>query len=334
MKNRIIAALMAAGVLFTAASCSGKPEETQRESPPETKASATTTTGADATTETTENEEQPSSEKVITDTPDINSQLTLITVNFDYLYNDYYGGGFTFSDSFEGGFFAVADLNHNGRLEVLITKCEEYDYISQTNVYEVSEDCSALEKFTLNGRDRPDQNGDFSMSTDYKDHIALYDCYLKDGKYYYLIEDYITDDWESKMIAYFSYSFDGGIIRDTIGGCEFNAQKGDGLTTIDTRLHGAGEELFGSDEAYLDYMNSFWSGYERQSSCELKWMCFDWQGPDPDADGFQAAVNKSYEAFNPDSDKVADITYDYHYFTDGFFSENGSVDIEYVIKDS
>ena len=335
MKNRIIAALMAAGVLFTAASCSGTPEETWRESPPETQTTTTaTTTEADITTETTEDKEQPSSEKVITDAPDIDAQLMLIAANFDFLYFSYYGAGLTISDNFAGGFFAVADLNHNGRLEVLITQCEEYDYFSTTNVFEVSEDCSSLEKFKLNGNDRQDQNGDFSMSTDYEDHIALYDCYLKDGEYYYLIEDYMTDDWENKMIAYFSYSFDGEITRDIIGGCEFHAQKGDGLTTVDTMLHGAGDELFASEEAYLDYMDSYWSGYERQPSCEIKWMCFDWQGADPSADGFQEAVKESYEAFNPDSDVVASITYNYHFVLDVFFSENGSVDIEYVIKDS
>ena len=63
-------------------------------------------------------------------------------------------------------------------------------------------------------------------------------------------------------------------------------------------------------------------------------MCFDWQGRDPSSEGFQKAVMESYEAFNPDSDKVASISYDYHSVFDGFFSENGSDEIEYVIKDS
>lgn len=340
MNRRIIAALMAAGVLFAAASCSsGTTEETQRKSPPDTQATTTaTTTEADATTdtttETTEEEEQPSFEKVIADAPDIDAQLMLIAANFDYLYFSYYGQGFTASDSFEGGFFAVADLNHNGRLEVLITKCEEDDYFSSTNIFEVTEDCSSLEKLTFNGSDRQDQYGDFCVSTDYEDHIAVYDCYLKDGEYYYLIGDYMTMEWETKMIAYYSYSFGDGIVNEFIGGCECYAQKGDGLTTIDTKLHGEGDELFASDEAYMDYLDSYWSGYERQSSCEIKWMCFDWQGADPSADGFQAAVMESYEAFNPDSDAAASFTYDYHSVLDGFFSEGGNVEIEYVISDT
>ena len=259
MKNRILASLMAAGVLFTAVSCSGTPEETWRESPPDTQATVATTTEADTTTETTETEEQPSSEKVITDAPDIDAQIYLIAANFDFLYYSYYGQGFVASENFEGGFFAIADLNRNGRLEVLITKCEEYNYFSCTNVFEVSEDCSSLKKLTINGDDRQDQFGDFCVSTDYEDHIAVYDCYLKDGEYYYLIQDYLTDDWETKMLVYYSYSFYDGIIREFIGGCEFYAQKGDGLTTIETRLHGTGDELFTGEEAYLNYLDSFWS---------------------------------------------------------------------------
>ena len=335
MKNRIIAALMAGGVLFTAASCSKTPEDTWRESPPETQtteAPTTTTTETEATTETTETESQPTTERVIPDAPDIDAQIYLIAANFDFLYYSYYGQGFVSSEDFQGGFFAITDLNRNGRLEVIITKCEEYNYFSSTNIFEVSEDCSSLEKLTINGSDRQDQYGDFCVSTDYEDHIAVYDCYLKDGEYYYLIQDYMTDEWEDKMIAYYSYSFYDGIIREFIGGVECHAQKGDGSTTIDTGLHGAGDELFATDEAYTDYLNSYWSGYEKQSACEVKWMCFDWQGRDPSSEGFQKAVMESYEAFNPDSNEAASATYDYHSVLDGFFSEDGSVEIEYVIK--
>lgn len=334
MKNRIIAALMAGGVLFTAASCSKTPEDTWKESPPETQETlaATTTTETETTTETTETESQPTTERVIPDAPDINAQIYLIAANFDFLYHSYYGQGFTCSENFQGGFFAITDLNRNGRLEVIITKCEDDDYCSSTNIFEVSEDCSSLEKLTFNGRDRQDQFGDFCVSTDYEDHIAVYDCYLKDGEYYYLIEDYISDVSDDKMIAYYSYAFYDGIINELIGGVECHAQKGDGTTTIDTSLHGAGDELFASDEEYQNYLNSYWTGYEKQSTCEVKWMCFDFQGSDPSADGFQKAVMESYEAFNPDSNEAASADYDYHSVLDGVFSEDGTVEIKYVIK--
>ncbi len=341
MKNKLIAALLAAGVLLTAASCSKETKETtHRESPPETAATesetTSTTTQEETTTVTTEYDEQPASSKEITDALDIESQLMLIGSSYDKLFYDYFGGGFVIlDDDFSGGFIAVTDLNHNGRLEVLVTTCQGTEFYSVTKFYEVSEDGTALEKLMLNGMGRPDQNGDFSMTTEFGDHSALYACYLKDGEYHYLIQDYANEFWENKMLAYFSYSFgDDGVTRDIIGGGLFEAEEGDGIITINTSLINSSEELFDNEEDYFDYLDSFWSDYEVQPSCEIKWMAFDWQDADYGSDGFYDDVVESYEAFNPASDEVATVDYDFHNVIDDFYSENGSVEIKYVIRET
>ena len=333
MKNKIIAALLAAGVLLTATSCSKESEQTtHRESPPETAVTDSETTS----TETTEDNEQLASSKEITDLPDIDSQLKLIGSSFDKLYYDYFGGGFVIMDeNFSGGFIAVTDLNHNGRLEVLVTTCQGTEFYSVTNFYEVSEDGTALEKLLLNGNDRSDYNGDFSMTTEFEDHTTLYACYLKDGECHYLIQDYASEDWEKKMLAYFSYSFgDNGVTKDIIGGGLFQAEKGDGITTINTSLIDSSDGLFDNEEDYFDYLDSFWSDYEVQPSCEIKWMTFDWQGADFSSEGFYDDVVESYEAFNPDSDEEVTVNYDFHYVLDDIYSEDGSVEIEYVIQNT
>lgn len=339
MKNKIIAAILAAGVLLTAASCSKEPEETtHRESPPETAATesetTSTTTEEETTTSNTEDDEQPATSKEITDAPDIDSQLVLIGNSFDKLYYDYFGGGFVIMDEdFSGGFIAVTDLNHNGRLEVLVTTCQGTEFFSITNFYEVSEDGTALEKLLVNGTDKSDANGDFSMTTEFEDHDTLYACYLKDGEYYYLIQDYNSEDLENKMLAFFSYSFgDDGVTMEVVGGGLFQAEKGDGITEIYTMLIDSSNALFNNEEEYFDYMDSFWSDYEEQPSCEIRWMTFDWQGADYSNDGFYDDVVESYEAFNPASDEVATVNYDFHYVLDDIYSENGSVEIKYIIQ--
>ena len=335
MKNRIIAALLAAGLLMTATSCSkGSEETTQRESPPETSVTDSGTTSTVSEEETTT--ETTAYSKKTTDAPDIDKQLTLIGNSFEELYYGYFGEGFVImDDNFSGGFMAVTDLNHNGRLEVLVTSCQGTGFYSVTRFFEVSENGKTLEKLMLNGRDRPDQNGDFSMTTEFEDHTALYACYMKDGEYYYLIRDYASEDWESKMLAYFSYSFgDDGVTRDTIGGGVFRAEKGDGITTVNTSLVDSTDGLFDNEEDYFDYMDSFWTDYEVQPSCEIKWMTFDWQGTEYSSADFYDDVVESYEAFDSNSDEAATVNYDFHYVLDDIYSEDGSVELEYVIQDT
>ena len=253
---------------------------------------------------------------------DVDSQLEIIAQDFDRISSVYFGE----YDPYPGTSFAVADLNHNGRLEFIITSIQGSGAYSYTFFYEISEDYSTLERLMVNGIDEPDSSGDFLMALDREDPVVLYACYMKDGEYYYLLEDYVSGGWSYKLLLYYSYSFGNGVTRDFIGGCELSAEREDGLTTVNTWLHGPSNIYFESDEAYLEHLENYWSDYEKVDSCEIKWMSY---GDDIDV---ASAVSESYYAFNPDSEVEATITYDYHYFFDSFYGGDGSDEFEYVIQ--
>ena len=313
MKKKI-AVLLAAGMVLASVSCAKAPEETAKETTEET-------------TVTSETQSETSEE--VTDTQiqyptDIDSQLKIIAKNYVYIKSDY----FSYAEAYPDACLAVTDLNHNGRLELIVTSIQGSGVFSNSFFYEISEDYSTLERLTVDGEIKADEAGDFLMSKNNENHIALYDCYMKDGEYYYLLEDYASAGWSYKFLMYYAYSFDGGVTRGFIGGCELSAELVDDKTVVSIWLHGPSNVLFESDEAYLEHLNSFWSGYEKQSSCEIKWMEFT-----KDTD-FAYACSESYKGFNPNSSAVASITYDYHYFFDSFYGDGGNAEVEYVIKDS
>ena len=314
-----IAVFLAAGMLLTAVptatSCAKAPEEAPTESQTETTA-ATTTTQTEETITETETQKEYSS--------DIDSQMDIIVKSYDFIWSDY----FVYSEAYPGTSFAVTDLNHNGRLEVIVSSIQGSGAFSLTNFYEISEDYSTLERLKVNGEDEPDAAGDFLMSKDSADHVALYACYMKDGEYYYLLEDIISGGWDYKVIMYYAYSFGNGVTRDFIGGCEVSAEYTDDIITVNTWLHGPSNTLFGSDEEYLEHLFTFWDDYAKQDSCEIQWMEFN------NDTNFPAAASESYYGFNPHSAAKATITYDYHYFFDRIYGAGGDDAYEYVIRDS
>ena len=309
-----IAALLATGMLLAVTSCDKAPEESQTETQTET--TVTSTTQSEETTTESETQKQYSS--------DVDSQMELIAQNYVYIKSDY----FSYAEAYPDAAFAVTDLDHDGRLEVMVTSIQGSGMFSNSFFYEISEDYSSLERLMVDGQEKPDEAGDFLMSRDTEDHVVLYDCYKKDGEYYYLLEDVISTGWSYKVIMYYAYTFSDGVTRNFMGGCEVSAKRTDDKTTVDVWLHGPSNTYFESDEAYVEYLKSYFSDYEKQNSCEVKWMKFS------DETDFAAAIAESYKCFNPNSRSEATITFDYHYFFDTVYGEGGTVDVEYVIKDS
>ena len=311
MKKRI-AVFVAAGMLLTATSCSKAPVESQKETQPET--TVTSTTQSEESAYVPDTEKQYSS--------DVDAQIEIIANSYGFIKSDYSA----YLEAYSLPSFAVADLNHNGRLEVIVSAITTSGALSNTFSYEISEDYSTLERLRVDGEDKPDEAGDFLMSKNNEDHTSLYACYMKDGEYYYLLEDVYNGGWSYKFIMYYAYSFNNGVNRNFVGGCEFSAEQVDDKTVVNTWLR-APNVLFDSDESYLEHLNTFWDDYEKQSSCEIKWMELS------DDTDFAAAVAESYDGFNPNSRHQATITYDYHYFTDRIWAVDGT-ECEYVLQDS
>lgn len=131
-----IAVFLAAGMLLTAVptatSCTKAPEEAPTEPQKETTAATTTTTQTEETTTETETQKEYAS--------DIDSQMDIIVKSYDFIRSDY----FVYSEVYPGTSFAVTDLNHNGRLEIIVSSIQGSGAFSLTNFYEISEDYSSI----------------------------------------------------------------------------------------------------------------------------------------------------------------------------------------------
>ena len=99
------------------------------------------------------------------------------------------------------------DLNRNGRLETIFTSCQGSGAFSFTVVCEVSEDLTGMVKLESNAE--YDESADFLASRKDENSTVVYDCYKKDGEYYYLLRDYASAGWSDKYLGFFSYSFGG-----------------------------------------------------------------------------------------------------------------------------
>ena len=289
-----------------------KTSEATEETESETTTEATTTT-TDATTTTTATETTASEESRVY-TSETDSQLQLIADSFDMLNADAEDNLLIMYPM-----FTVTDLNHNGRLEFIISDMQGSGKFSYTRYYEVSEDYSSLVLMTVNGEAVTDERGDVSIPRD-GDGIVVYNCYTFNGEYYYEIGDYASAGWSDKYFDHYAYRFGIGVDIEVIGGCSVSVDQNiDGVVNV--WICNSQGALFANVDDYINYLDSYWSGYESQGTCETLWASFE-------EDGFEENVTASYNGFNPDSDREAIETHDYRVYFEGFFGD----DYEYVIQ--
>lgn len=314
MKKKI-AFFMAAGMLFTAA-CSDTHEISQIETSAEMTAAPTAQSEEAAGEGSAVEESATEQEKQSPASSDVDSQINIIAQNYDRIIEECFYSG----EIYPGTAFAVTDLNRDGRLELLVTSMQGTGAFSLTYFFEISEDYSSLEGLMTNLSEPVDGIGDFLMNKIPETDIAVYDCYMKDGQYYYLVENYGSGGWDFKQLAYYSYSIGDGVTRDYLGGCEIEAKLDEDQNTIKNAwLHGPDDILFESYEEYSAYLNSYWSDYEKQPSCEVRWMDFD--------SDFAGALAESYNAFKTDSEAESSVTYDYRSFFGSFYGDE-----DFIIK--
>lgn len=251
---------------------------------------------------------------------DIESQLKIISDNYDLFCNTLNPEG----DVFLGSSIAVTDLNHNGRLEAIVSTCQGSGVFSTTYFYEISNDYSSLDMLDINSDKSSDYTGDFLASEMYADDdydYTVYDCYKKGDEYYYLIEDYCSSGWPEKYIAYYSYSIKEGIKRDLLGGCHVSPDSDIDTLIVHTKLSNSLNESFADKESYLNYMNEYWSEYEKQSCCAVKWVALS------DEDDFLESIRKSYNLFNPEFGHFDVIKYDYEDYFSSWYQ-----DYKYIVE--
>ena len=277
---------------------------------------------SDTTVESTDIEESvtvPSSEeKQEFNAKDYEAQLDLISGNYDFLKEKY-----PYNEYEYPVYFAVTDFNHNGRLEFIITSCQGSGSFSYTQFFEVSEDLSTLVKVENDAysSEMPDATSDFNMNFASESSSVVYDCFKKDGEYFYMLEDYTSSGWMEKSLWFSSYCFRDKIKCDQIGGSRVSANMDS--KKVDIWLMDSSDNLITDGDQFEKTLNAYWDGYERQKCCEVKWVSFG------EKSVFADALKESLNGFDPNSDKQSGINLDYKAFYATFYDK----DYELVIQD-
>lgn len=231
----------------------------------ETYSEETVEVTSEVSSETTASEE--SAEKTIaadsltmTEISDLDAQLQLIADNYD-----------NWSTlEFENYSFAVCDLNHNGRLELIVSLCEGSGVFSDTMYYEVNEDKTSL-NMILPNRDYPTSSADWLMYED----STIYEVYMRDGVYYYLVQDFASSGWEYKGVV------DNLITINDTEIVEIELCSAVGIVALNEdneyenltyTLTDSEDRLISSIEEYEAYREDFLSDYTRLPNCSLGWL--------------------------------------------------------------
>ena len=162
--------------------------------------------------------------------------------------------------------FAITDFNQNGRLELVLTDTNGSGAFSVSTFYEVSEDYKSLNQMKVEGNQYYDICGDFQS-------YEYFDCYKKNGSYYYVVEDYSSSGWDCKGTTFYLYSFDAGVNKTKVGGyVVLGTMDEQNNATYHVRLYNSENKLCQSVDEYNSDIDSFLDGFEKVSFNAVKWM--------------------------------------------------------------
>ncbi len=235
-------------------------------------------------------------------TADIDSQLVLLSDYFNKCLDEYY----KYNHFPQNLHFAIVDLNRNGRLELIITDIMGSGHFSITCFYEVSDDYQTLDMMKTAKTSYIPEDIDYSYVDGIGDFLYYeeLECFKKDNKYYYLLSN-ATSAGLGCMFgeAFYSYSFDGMVEKDTIGTYVLFPYN-DNTDRIKINFYSKYGGLE-TEEEYLHFMSSYWYGYEKQPNTSIKWIYLS------DNQDIGSAIIESYNGFNTNA--VCEKAEDYDY---------------------
>ena len=254
------------------------------------------------------NEEEYDSQSVICDNQ---QQLVLLAEQYDEWFKDtdYFDNQYTY--------IAVADLNRNGRLEIIVSNMLGTNMLgtgcsSRTAFFEVNETFDSVERLWMSN-----DLGGFDFLGDFINAEEL-SCYKIDDKYYYELEDYNSSGWGTKICNYFWYSFDEEISNGLIAGYSLSPDENYESNII--YVHFCDDESnYLSEVDYNNKLIDFWSDYEKQPNVKLKWVLH------PSKDECLSILQDSYSGY--------DESYSEYEISKMYYKDIYGEDYEYMIKD-
>ena len=212
----------------------------------------------------------------------IDEQLKVLVKNYEDCYNDWNDDveGYGISEESK---LAVADLNRNGRLEIIMSKKYGTGIYSETAIYEINSDFSGVEQIKAEDGKEHDIIGDWLS-------FSEYECYKKGDKYYYKVEDYFSEGWSLKGDNIYAYNFDGTIQDSIIAGYKL-CPESEESNVINVYFTVSNDNSYLSEKGFIDYINDYWNSYEKQPNVKLEWVEF------PTQQNCRAVFQKSFEGY-------------------------------------
>lgn len=208
--------------------------------------------------------------------------------------------------------FTIADLNHNGRLELIFSDCQGTGAFSYTRFYEVSEDYTYLSEISTSDNDNIDTLGDFLT-------YDVLTCYEKDGIYYYIVEDYSSSGWDYRGTQFYMYSLDGCVEYTGMGGFVLEGTMNENNECVyHVKMYDSAGKICAGEEDYLADKNSFLMEYNKKSSCKIVWMSMT------DGRPLLEKIQASYAGFDPEYDN-SEVDFSYT----KIYGENANYIISY-----
>ena len=223
---------------------------------------------------------------------DSKQQLELLTVNFDKWNEDMDGFNNKYTE------MAVADLNRNGRLEIIVSNILGTGCFSKTAVYEVDETYNSVNRMI------PGDGNDYDYMGDFINAEAI-SCYKKDDNFYYEIEDYNSSGCDYKTCNHYWYTFDEEVCNGLIAG--YYVSQGmypEESNIIYVCFYDDISEII-SENDYNNKLASFWDGYEKQANIKLQWVAF------PGQDNCMTTLLDSFEGYDQEysQDDISRLNY-------------------------
>lgn len=234
MKKRFLSLMLAAALLLLLAACAASPETPVPES------STPQESGLPSvTTEPTE------------PAPDYDAQLRLLAdAHAQWVKTDPMGN---YS-------YCVADLDQNGRLEVLVTICSGTGMFSRTDIWEVSEALDGVklcDASTLSEDNQPDLVG-------VRETAAYFDGQV----YRYLFSDYIRQGAAESDEVLYALMLSAGSVRTEALATVKQAYSPDSEEPVTTYYDAGGDEI--TEQEYQAAAESAFAGQERYA-VRLDW---------------------------------------------------------------
>lgn len=256
MKKKLLA-LTALTLAASLCACSSKAVPTGTDFPTESEPLATSDSGLQS-----ESESEPAPDLPENEPTEQQIEMQIFTEKYDVwteLFREAIDSGVPCS-------VAITDFDRDDNWELMISTCEGSGAYSKTALYEIVPGENRIERIKTAGIDDLTEWGDFSTQNDYE-------CYMIDGKYSYLVEDYSSNGSSLKMTQYLEYVFGDDMRSFCIGDWSVS----DFERNVETQgwsvhLYGPASHKYGDKESFVNAMNDYWRGYEKQPSLHIKWV--------------------------------------------------------------